>query len=66
MLELPSREALASLNRAVRALAPVQSVGFVRSLDDARVEILFGHITGVSEHVVQRSDVPCSVGRSSC
>jgi transcriptional regulator with GAF, ATPase, and Fis domain len=58
MLELPSREALASLNRAVQAIAPVQSVGFVRSLDDARVSILVTHANGASDHILARSDVP--------
>jgi transcriptional regulator with GAF, ATPase, and Fis domain len=58
MLELPSREALASLTRAAQAVAPIQSVGFVRSLDDARVAMLFSHPNGVSEHTVPRSDVP--------
>ena len=58
MLELPNGEALASLTRAARAVAPVQVFGFARSLDDARVEMLFFHINGVSEHVVPRSEVP--------
>jgi GAF domain-containing protein len=58
MLELPSREALVSLTRAARGVAPLQILGFARSLDDARVEMLFFHVNGVSEHVVQRSEVP--------
>jgi hypothetical protein len=58
MLELPSRETLVSLTRAARAVAPVQVLGFARSLDDARVEMLFFHINGVSEHIVRRSEVP--------
>ena len=47
-----------SLTRAARGIAPLQSLGFVRSLDDARVEMLFSHTNGVSEHIVQRSEVP--------
>jgi hypothetical protein len=37
MLELPFREALVSLTRAARGVAPLQILGFARSLDDARV-----------------------------
>jgi transcriptional regulator with GAF, ATPase, and Fis domain len=58
MLPLPSREALAALTQAAHAIVPLQSLGFVSSLDDARVSLLFVHANGVSQHVVQRSDVP--------
>ena len=58
MLPLPSREALATLTQAANAIVPLQSLGFVSSLDDARVMVLFVHGNGVSQHVLQRPDVP--------
>jgi transcriptional regulator with GAF, ATPase, and Fis domain len=58
MLPLPSREALATLTQAANAIVPLQSLGFVSSLDDARVTVLFVHGNGVSQHVLQRPDVP--------
>jgi two-component system response regulator AtoC len=58
MLALPSREALAALTRAANAVVPVQSLGVVQSLDDARVGLLISHANGMSDHVVSRSDVP--------
>ena len=44
--------------QAVHEVAPLHSVGFVRSLDDARVSMLIAHPNGVSEHGLPRSDVP--------
>jgi len=58
MLGLPSREALTAFMQAVHEVAPLHSVGFVRSLDDARVSMLIAHPNGVSEHGLPRSDVP--------
>ena len=58
MLGLPSREALSAFMQAVHEVAPLHSVGFVRSLNDARVSMLIGHPNGVSEHSLQRSEVP--------
>src|SRR5262245_25150420 len=58
MLPLPSREALYILRRAVETIVPIHSVGFVRSLDDARLSLLVFHPNGVGGYVVQRSQVP--------
>src|ERR1700752_4244616 len=58
MLPLPSREALATLTQAAHAIVPIQSFGFVTSLDDARLSMFFVHPNGMSQHVVQRIDVP--------
>ena len=58
MLPLPSREALARVTHAANAIVPLQSLGFVSSLDDARVTVLFVHGNGVSQDVLQRPEVP--------
>jgi hypothetical protein len=52
MLGIPSRAALTAFMQAVREVAPLHSVGFVRIVDDARVAMLIAHPNGVSESAV--------------
>jgi hypothetical protein len=56
MLPLPSREALTTLRGAAEAIVPLHSIGFVRSLDDARLSFLVFHPNVVIvANVMQRS-----------
>ena len=58
MVGIPSLEALTAFMAAVHDVAPLQSVGFVRTLDDARVSMLIAHPNGISEHNLPRSETP--------
>jgi transcriptional regulator with GAF, ATPase, and Fis domain len=58
MLELPSRDALSALTRAVDAVLPTTIVGLARAIDDVRVQMLFWHAHGVGSYIVSIEDVP--------
>jgi hypothetical protein len=58
MLELPSRDALSELRRAIDAVVPTRIVGLTRPIDNARVQMLFWHAYGTGSYNLSIDDVP--------
>ena len=58
MIDVPSRTGLAALTEAANAVVPSVALGFARSLDDARVSVLYSYSHGIGEFVLAAPDVP--------
>jgi two-component system response regulator FlrC len=58
MFEIPSRDGLTTLAEAANAVTPSVAVGLARSLDEARVSILYASQRGIGEFVLPSSETP--------
>jgi transcriptional regulator with GAF, ATPase, and Fis domain len=58
MLELPSRDALSELRRAIDEVVSTRIVGLARAVDGGRVQMLFWHAHGSGSYIVSDEDVP--------
>jgi transcriptional regulator with GAF, ATPase, and Fis domain len=58
MLVVPPRASFAVLTAAANAVVPTAIVGFVRSLDQSRVSVLYSYTYGIGEYLVENGDLP--------
>ena len=58
MLELPAREALTGLTRAIDVVIPTAIVGLVRPLDHQRVQLLYWYAFGFGSYVIPTEEIP--------
>ena len=55
---IPSRSELAGLIERAQAVAPSAVCGFVRTIDDDRVAVLYVHRNGAGEYIIPSGDLP--------
>src|SRR5262245_45800863 len=58
MLELPARDALRGLTRAIDAVIPTAIVGLVRPLDRESVQLLYWYEFGFGSYVIPTAEIP--------
>jgi transcriptional regulator with GAF, ATPase, and Fis domain len=58
MLEIPSHKELTALTGQVNAVVPGVALGFVRSLESARVSVFYSYVHGIGEFVLPETEVP--------
>jgi hypothetical protein len=58
MFEIPTRESLAALSDAARAIFPAAALGFAHRLDDGRVSVLYSSRLGIGRHLVSPGEAP--------
>src|SRR5262245_3411207 len=58
MQGIPSRKELAEWSAATNSVASAKALGFVQSLDDARISLVYSHANGLGQYVLHPSAVP--------